>query len=132
MVHRMAKDERRVLGEPSVFDRLDLDPALDLSELADELRELASSADPAQREAAREAFERLTLRPELHFEELLATVPREPIAAPIQPQREVPHVLTTKDVVLPPKLVDRLGPPTEAERRVWLPCIEAIRPEESS
>lgn len=101
-------------SDPSVFDQLDLDPEASLAELAEALRDLAQSRDPAERERAREAFERLTERPEAHFIELIRTVPREPPPGASAMPAIAPIVLTLAHLV-PVRASDALGPPSPDE-----------------
>jgi hypothetical protein len=110
----LASGMRRLGPEPSVFDRLELDPEASLAELTEALRDLAQSADPAERDMARRAFERLTERPEAHFLELVRAVPREPPvrAAPLP---KLPPVALTLDDLVPIRASDALDPPTAEE-----------------
>lgn len=99
----------------SLLDALDLDPDLTLPELAEALREEAAGPDPARRELARRAFERLTESPSAHFAELMETVPRRPMAVTRLPRREPPARAPSAAELRSP-LAAALGPPDAAER----------------
>lgn len=90
----------------SALDALDLDPRSSLTELVAALGEIAS-AGGARAELARRTFERLTERPEAHFDELLRTVPR-PAPAPAPGSPGPLDALTLRELL--PTLASRLGP----------------------
>ncbi len=113
------------LGEESLLDALDLDPDASLSELAEQLRELSTSAEPETRERARRTFERLAERPEAHFAELLKAVPQldgQSTARRRPPARPASPPAWTVGALLPPPPLDAcLGPPTDGERALLSP-----------
>lgn len=104
----------------SLLDALDLGADLPLAELIERLREEVEHPDPARRELARLAFERLSESPRAHLREILATIPRMPPTVGRPPRREPPPLAVTLDDLLPrASLEAALGPEDDAERAVW-------------
>jgi len=108
----------------SALDALDLDPRLSLPELVEALGELASQGSSERAELARRTFERLTERPEAHFDMLLETVPHPEVARVQSGGRAALPSLRLSD--LSPSLVSRMGPPTDEELAVLAALEEDV------
>lgn len=104
----------------SLLDALDLGADLPLAEVCERLREEVEHPDPARRELARRAFERLSESPRAHLREILATIPRTPPSVGRPPRREPPPFTAALEDLLPrASLEASLGPEDDAERAVW-------------